>query len=226
MRAGDPAIATGAVSSSVSVLIWAVMTALSIPSLDHGFHKQNFVDVVDFNELHFDHFVHGGLHAAADKGGFDRQLAMAAVDQHEQLYAARASVEEERVHGGANGPAGEEYVVYEDDFLVADGETDIRSLHHRFGAESGKIVAIERDVERANGYGGFFALPDDLGQALGQRYAATANSDQAKVVNAATLFEDFMRQPHQRPFHLRLGPQLHFLEQPGFLLAAFSAYTP
>ena len=50
----------------------------------------------------------------ADVVGADGQLAMAAVDEDGQADDARAAEVHQGVHGGADGPAGEEHVVDED----------------------------------------------------------------------------------------------------------------
>ena len=63
-----------------------------------------------------------GLHHASHEARFDRQFAMAAVDQHQQLHPRRPAVIEQRVERGANGPAGVEHVVHQDDVLALHAE--------------------------------------------------------------------------------------------------------
>ena len=63
--------------------------------------QQHLLHLVDFLELHFDDFVGGGLHLAADVAGLDRQFAPAAVDQHKKLHTRRAAVLEQRVDRNA-----------------------------------------------------------------------------------------------------------------------------
>ena len=60
----------------------------------------------------------GGLHGAADVARFDGQLAVAAVDQHQQLHARRAPVIEQRVERGADRAAGVQHVVHQDDVFA------------------------------------------------------------------------------------------------------------
>ena len=37
-----------------------------------SFHQKNFLRIINFGQLHLDHFVHGGLNIAADEAGLDR----------------------------------------------------------------------------------------------------------------------------------------------------------
>src|ERR1700735_2716453 len=62
-----------------------------------AFDEDHFLIVVDLPQLDLDNLSRGGLPVAADKTGFNRQLAMAAVDQHQQLYAPWASVVKKRI---------------------------------------------------------------------------------------------------------------------------------
>ncbi len=85
-----------------------------------------------------------GLHRAADECGFDRQFAMAAVDQHQQLHARRAAVIEQRVERGADGAAGVEHVVHQDDVFARDIENGISvALTTGLMSDGGEIVAVE-----------------------------------------------------------------------------------
>ncbi len=90
-------------------------------------------------------------HFAADESGFDGELAVAAVDEHGELDAARASVIEEGVEGGTNGAAGVEDVVDQDDVLVLDVELHGAGADLGAMADGGEVVAVESDVEGADG---------------------------------------------------------------------------
>ena len=92
----------------------------------------------------------GGLHGAADEPGFDRQLAVAAIDQHQQLHARRAAVIEQRVERGADGAAGVEHVIHQDDVLALHGKRDLGGADDRLDIDRGQIVAIQIDVEDAD----------------------------------------------------------------------------
>jgi hypothetical protein len=90
------------------------------------FHQQHLFHAVDLLELHFDDFDVGGLHHAADEARLDGQLAVAAVDQHQQLHARRPAVVEQRVERGADGAAGVQHVVHQDDVLALHAKTESR----------------------------------------------------------------------------------------------------
>src|SRR5947207_12210725 len=60
----------------------------SLSSLSRGlFHQQHLFHTVDLLELDLDNLGVGSLDGAADVARFDGQLAMAAVDEYQQLYA-------------------------------------------------------------------------------------------------------------------------------------------
>ncbi len=81
------------------------------------------------------------------------------------------------VEGGARGAAGIKHVVDQHDPLTFDGKTNLRFLHHRLGAQGGKVIAVERDIERAHGYFLLFNLLNHFAQPLGDGHSATADSD-------------------------------------------------
>ena len=92
----------------------------------------------------------GGLDLAADEAGFDGQLAVAAVDEDEQLDARGAAVIEQGVERGANGAAGVEDVVHEDDVLAGDGEVDFGGVEDGLRGDGGEVVAVEGDIQDAD----------------------------------------------------------------------------
>ena len=108
---------------------------------------------------------------------------------------------EQGVQGGADRTAREKNVVNENNVLVPDVEADVRFLDHRFGAEGGEVIAIERDIKRADGDWGIFHALDDLSQALGQGHAAATDSDQTQGLDAAVFFNDFMGEANQGAFY-------------------------
>ena len=65
----------------------------------------------------------GGLHGAADVPRFDRQFAMAAVDQHQQLHDGRTAVIEQRIERRADRAAGVKHVVHQDDLFALHGKS-------------------------------------------------------------------------------------------------------
>src|SRR5450631_3791401 len=114
-----------------------------------SFDKQNLLIVIDLAELDFDNLAAAGGHGLADVGGFNGQLAMSAVDQDGQLYAAGAAVIEEGVEGSANGAAGVEHVVAEDNIATRDVESNCAGSDDWTNVGSGKVVAVKLDIEKA-----------------------------------------------------------------------------
>ena len=71
------------------------------------------------------------------------------------------------------------------------------------GVHGSEVVAVEIDIQNADGYGALFERFDFAGQALGQRYAAAPNADERQPVQIGVLLQDFVRQPHQRAVRAR-----------------------
>src|SRR6266550_4225621 len=100
------------------------------------------------------------LHLLAAGGGevlghvvrWDWQLAVAPVDEQRELDPLRPAEVDQRVHRGTHGPAGEEHVVDEEDAPPVDGERDVGPLHHRVLEAAVQVVAVERDVDHAEGW--------------------------------------------------------------------------
>src|SRR5271157_6496401 len=103
---------------------------------------------------------------------------MAAVNQHQQLYLAWASVGKEGVEGCARGAAGIKHVVDQHDLLALDGKPDFSFLHHRLGAQGRKVIPVKRDIERAYGYLLLFDMLYHFAQPLSDGNSATPDPDQ------------------------------------------------
>src|SRR5947208_10711885 len=86
--------------------------------------QQDAVDLVHLDELHLDSLVARGRKVLADVVGADRQLAVAAVDEHGELDALGPSVVEERLDRGPDRAARVEDVVDEDDGLALEREVE------------------------------------------------------------------------------------------------------
>jgi hypothetical protein len=166
--------------------------------------------VVYFVEADFDDFAVGGLHGAADVLGFDRHFAVAAIDEDTERDALGATKIEETVHGGADGAAGVEDVVDEDQVHGVDAERNIRGLQDGLWSDFGEIVAIESDVERADGHFDAVDAAHGLRDALGQGHSAAANTDEGEIFCAATFFHDLMGEALQGAVNFRGGHELTF----------------
>ena len=106
---------------------------------------------------------------------------MAAVDQNRQADAGRPSQIADRIQGGAYGPAGEQDVVDQHDLGPVDIESDLGAAQHGPPIDVLEIVAVKRDVDRAD----VDILPEQpsqlLSQPLGQGNAARSERPLGKV---------------------------------------------
>ena len=93
-----------------------------------------------------------GRQVLAHEVGADRQLAVAAVDQHGEPDGAGPADVVDRVEGGPDGAPGEQHVVDEHDDLAVDAA--VRDLGRQQGAGRAhpQVVAVHRHVERADGH--------------------------------------------------------------------------
>ena len=126
---------------------------------------------------------------------------MAAVHEDGQLHGGRAADVHERVEGGADGAARVQHVVHEHDVFAVEVEQDVGGVH--LGREMRReVVAIEADVELADGHLRPLDLLDLLGQALGEQIAARHDADERDVARALVGLEDLMRDARQRALDL------------------------
>src|SRR5208282_996081 len=167
---------------------------------------------IDLAETHFDDFRLASLHGAADKLGFNRHFAMAAVDEHAERNALRAAEIEETVHGGADGAAGVKDVVDEDEVHAIHAESNVGGLENSLGRDFREVVAIKRNIQRADGDIDAVDTAHGLRYALCQRYAAATDADQGEMLGAATLLDNLMGQASQGAVDLRGGHQLGFFD--------------
>src|SRR5579859_6969684 len=135
-----------------------------------AFDQDHFFVVVDLPELDLDNFPGCGLHMASDKTGLDGRLAMATVNQHQQLYSPRAAVVKESVQGSADGSAGVENIVDQNNVAAGDIKADGAGNYDRPNITGGKVVAVEVDVENAGIDGRLLDGADEVTQALRQGY--------------------------------------------------------
>src|SRR6516225_2857319 len=90
--------------------------------------KDDALFLIDFDKSDLDDFRVAGLHRATDILCLDRHLAVAAVNQHTQRNTLGAPEVEQAVHGGANGAAGIENVVDQDEVHVVHAKINIGGL--------------------------------------------------------------------------------------------------
>ena len=93
--------------------------------------RSHFVGAVDFLEPHLDALLERRRQVLADVVGLDRQLAVAAVDEDDQLDRARTAEVDQRVERGADRPPRVEHVVDEQDLAIVDRERDLGAADDR-----------------------------------------------------------------------------------------------
>jgi len=87
---------------------------------------------------------------------------MAAIDEDGELNRARPSVIHERIECRSDRASRVKNVINEHNVLAFDIEGNIRAMH--FGVHARRqIIAVERNIQHADGYLGIFNLMDPIG---------------------------------------------------------------
>jgi len=152
--------------------------------------------------------VVGGFrwHVLSHEVGAYRELAVPAIDEHRETDRAGPPVVDERVHRGADGASGEQHVVHENDDLVVDREVQRRLADDRRIADAREVVAVERDVQRAERDGRVLVGADRVAQPDGQDVAARADTDDGETGEFAVTFDDLVRDPRDGATNI-VGPE-------------------
>jgi len=149
--------------------------------------------------MHSDVVGRRGRDVLADKVGADRELAVPPVDKDRQADGAGTAVVDERVHRGADGPAREEDIVDQDDHTSVDGERDLRFADDRRVSDSSEVVAVERDVYRAEGNVHALVRTDGRLDTGRQRVTPRANTDDGENGEVTVALDDLVRDPRDGP---------------------------
>src|ERR1035437_5430964 len=156
------------------------------------FDQQNLLVVVDLLKLDFDDLAAAGGHMLADIGGFDGQLAMAAIDEHSQLHAAWPSVIEKSVESCPDGAALVEHIVAQHHVATLDVDADGAGCDYRANIRGCQVVAVELNIEYPGIDRALFYAADQLPQPLCQRNTAALDADQGQVFTAIALLHNLM----------------------------------
>src|SRR5437899_1882295 len=84
-----------------------------------------------------------------DEVGGDRQLAAAAIDQRGQQDLGRTAIVEQLVDRGTRGAAGVQHVVHQQNRGAVDIERDLGRLDLVMQPLFRKVIAVERDIDKA-----------------------------------------------------------------------------
>ncbi len=107
------------------------------------------VNASGFGAGEFDVLLRTQIHVPANHVGLDRQFTAAAFHQYRQHDRGWAAVIEQFIERGADGAAGVQHVVDQDDVPVIDVERQVGRLHLRVHADAGEVVAVKGNVEAA-----------------------------------------------------------------------------
>ena len=132
---------------------------------------------VDFAHLDAHLVIVRGVQGGSNVIGLDGELAVAAVDQHRQLNGQRTPEIRERVHGGANGASGVQHVIHQHHVPGVERAGNMCRLQ-RPALAGLEVVAVERDVDGADGDLGAGVFLDEGAEPHGQRHAAGADADE------------------------------------------------
>jgi len=140
--------------------------------------------------------------AAAAKGAEANVAALqAALDK--AIAGPRPAEIDQLVECRADGAAGVQHVVDQQDHPVVDRERNLRAADQRLRPDGvvHQVVAVQRDVKRPDRH----VLAGDLlelgGQADRDRDAARAHADERQAVDAPVALHDLVRDPGERARH-------------------------
>ena len=138
--------------------------------------------------------MRGGGDVLADEVGTDREFAVPAVDEDGEADGARPAEVVHAVEGGTHRASRHQDVVDEDDRLALDvGE--VARLGLRLDPALREVVAVERDVERADRRPGALDRLDLVGDAACKDGPAALDADEDEAARALVRLHDLVRDP-------------------------------
>jgi hypothetical protein len=167
--------------------------------------EQDAVDLVDLDKLHLNAFAAGGRQVLAHVVGADGKLAMAAIDKARELDPRGPSVLEQGLDRGSDRPAGREDVVDQDAGSAFEREVELRGAHNRLGVPGSlsvandDVVAMERDVDAAEGNLDASEVSDVAPEALSERNPAGVNPDERSALEVTVSLDDLVSDAGERP---------------------------
>ena len=165
------------------------------------------VGAVDLLQVHGDVVAEGRWNVLSDVVGPDRQLPMAAVDQHGQLDDRGPAVVPQRVQRGADGAPGVQDVVDQDHDGIIDTADRDAGLLQRARRVQPQIVPVQGDVQRSDGRRPTGEGGQPVAEPAGQVNAPGRDAQQHDRVVAVAL-QDLMGDPIDGPADV--GPAENF----------------
>src|SRR6267143_710987 len=134
----------------------------------------------------------------------DGELSMPPVDHDGKLNSRRSSQINELIESGTYCASCIKDVVHEDDVLTGHIERDDGSLEKRLLTPPSEIVAIERDIQKAELKLLVFQSLDLLDEASGEELPPRADAYNSDRLSALVVFQDFVRESVQCALESRL----------------------
>src|SRR6266545_7230665 len=159
----------------------------------------NLVGAVGLLEHDLDHLALGRRHALADVVRLDGNLAVPPVDQHGETHGTRTAEVDQTVQCRADRAPRVEDVVAQDNRAAVQVEIDLGLAQQRLGSDEREIVAVERDVQSADGKGLLHEIAQTRGQPCRQRDSPRANTDQSQVRQVLVPLGDLVRHAVDHP---------------------------
>jgi hypothetical protein len=127
----------------------------------------DLVDAIGLSQPYLDIFVASAGDVLADVISANGHLAVTAVDEYGKLNGTGSPKIDESIHGGADAAAGEENIIDEYDGHIVDVRGNICALDYSLSFFGVEVIAVETEIERADGQAGVFVLFNAGGEAFG-----------------------------------------------------------
>jgi len=152
-----------------------------------GLHEPDAFAVVHLTQAHA-HLLAGQRgHLAPDDVRAEGQLAQPPVDHHQQVDGGRTPQVHERIERGPRRAACVDHVVDEHQVAARHIEGNVCGAHHGLMRPQPHVVAVQGDVEDADGHLQPGGLPDLFLQPTRQIHPARLHADQRQLFLAARV---------------------------------------
>src|SRR5271170_964810 len=173
------------------------------PSFCMSISDYDRIGAVDLRESHVNALTMRCLDILAYVIGANRNFALSAIDQHRELNRLRTAEVRDGVERGTHGSPGIQHVVNQHDPLGVQRKRNIAAEQPWIAGQALAIVAIGRNIKRADRNLALTVGAQLDSDPLGERGAAPDDTDQHHVVGAAVALGNLHRYPLQRPPNLR-----------------------
>jgi hypothetical protein len=134
----------------------------------------------------------------SDIVGPNRKLAVAPIDQADELDRLGSSKVHQRVHRGADGAPGIDHVVDKNDDPIVDSGGHFGAAQGRAFTPGDQIVSVERRVEDPHGHRHTREYLEVGGEPTREGYPPIWDRDKIKRARVAVALEDLVRDALER----------------------------